>query len=257
MKILKSFFLSSFVAALSLGFVSCSDDDNDGPVYLVLDFNKEGIEMNDETKAWSEVFNPEYDNALVYGGFQFSHSANAQYKSYSGFCPTMSSDNADHDGDYTYQWSSITGCSVIAGSPYMMAYWSEYDDTKESGIPAKPSCSIKCDRLFNPVGVYITNSAYAYYAIKNGTEFSSKFENGDYFTLHINGVRNGVLTGHVDVELANGTNILSKWLPVSLESLGTVDMIYFTMESSDSGTYGMNTPSYFCLDGFTFEFVKE
>lgn len=139
----------------------------------------------------------------------------------------------------------------------MMAYWSEYDDTKESGIPAKPSCSIKCDRLFNPVGVYITNSSYAYYAIKNGTEFNSKFENGDYFTLHINGVRNGVLTGHVDVELANGTNILSKWLPVSLESLGTVDMIYFTMESSDSGTYGMNTPSYFCLDGFTFEFVKE
>jgi hypothetical protein len=33
-----------------------------------------------------------------------------------------------------------------------------------------------------------------------------------------------------------------------LSPLGSVAEIVFDMQSSDSGMYGMNTPSYFCFD---------
>ncbi len=38
------------------------------------------------------------------------------------------------------------------------------------------------------------------------------------------------------------------WKYVDLTSLGTVNELYFTMSSTDVGSWGDNTPEYFCLD---------
>ena len=38
---------------------------------------------------------------------------------------------------------------------------------------------------------------------------------------------------------------------MDLSSLGSVKTLNFSMESSDVGDYGMNTPAYFCMDNFT------
>ena len=42
--------------------------------------------------------------------------------------------------------------------------------------------------------------------------------------------------------------IVDTWQEVDLTSLGICTGLYFTMDSRDSGAYGMNTPSYFCID---------
>ena len=48
----------------------------------------------------------------------------------------------------------------------------------------------------------------------------------------------------------NALDISSEWQWVDLSSLGQVNAIYFTMESSDiSGVLGMNTAAFFCLGG--------
>jgi hypothetical protein len=48
----------------------------------------------------------------------------------------------------------------------------------------------------------------------------------------------------------NALDISSEWQWVDLSSLGQVNAVYFTMESSDvSGVLGMNTAAYFCLGG--------
>jgi hypothetical protein len=44
---------------------------------------------------------------------------------------------------------------------------------------------------------------------------------------------------------------------VDLSSIGAVRTIEFTLSSSDNGDYGMNTPSYFCLDGFKYKTLPE
>lgn len=125
-------------------------------------------------------------------------------------------------------------------------------------------------------GVYVTNSTYAGLAMKNGyyvarkfgdttgTNTSLKYPQGgypDWFKLTINGYKNGmVLPKAVDVYLADyrfddnsKDYILKTWKWVDLDSLGTVDSVMFTLNSSDVGTFGMNTPAFFCIDNFTTE----
>ena len=42
--------------------------------------------------------------------------------------------------------------------------------------------------------------------------------------------------------------ILNTWAYMDLSPLGAVRQIRFTLSSSDTGTYGMSTPAYFCYD---------
>ncbi len=257
MKAIKTCFSSLILAAMSVGFVSCDPkDENDGPIYMMLDFAKEGIDMSVETDAWDNVYDPRYNNSLNYGGFQFSHEGfNDGYTYFNGFCPSKADykdDKGSENGYLEYQWSSIVGVGLIKNSPYMVAHWAEYNESESDH-----SCSITSDRPFSPVGVYISNSAYSYYVMKKGNDFSKAFGKDDYLILHIHGVRNGFPTGTVDVDLAIGSLLLAQWTPVTLTSLGIVDEIYFTMESSDSGQWGINTPTYFCLDGFLFSYADQ
>ena len=89
----------------------------------------------------------------------------------------------------------------------------------------------------------------------NGSAFNKKFGKNDWCTLHIYGVSYGKISGLVDVALANGTDILKSWKRVNLEPLGeNIDMIYFQVTSSDTGTWGMNNPAFFCLDNLSIDF---
>jgi len=111
-------------------------------------------------------------------------------------------------------------------------------------------------------GFYVTNSTYAYNAMRDGGVINypaRKFHSGDWFLLTIKGVKDSVLTkDSVNFYLADfrfsdtdSNYILNTWQWVNLLPLGHVDTLLFTLTSSDTGVYGMNTPSYFCMDNFT------
>ncbi len=112
-------------------------------------------------------------------------------------------------------------------------------------------------------GFYITNSTYAALAMEDGDAVSKKFggESGDdpdYFKLMVWGLLNGSATDTVEFFLADYcfTNndedyIVKSWEWIDLESLGEVDSLMFSMESTDVGLYGINTPTYFCIDNVT------
>jgi hypothetical protein len=42
--------------------------------------------------------------------------------------------------------------------------------------------------------------------------------------------------------------ILDEWTFIGLNELGIVESLSFTMDSSDIGPFGINTPTYFALD---------
>ncbi len=110
------------------------------------------------------------------------------------------------------------------------------------------------------MGFYVTNNTYAYNSMKNGDAFARKFHNGDWFKLTVKGYHSGALTSDsVDFYLANFlfpdttlNYILKDWQWVNLASLGSVDSLQFSLSSSDNGSFGMNTPAYFCMDNFTY-----
>ena len=114
--------------------------------------------------------------------------------------------------------------------------------------------SFKDGKAYNAIECYVTNSTYAYLAIKdhndgNPTPYVKEWTDQDIFTLTITGYNGSdIPTGSVEVKLAEGMNILKEWKKVDLTSLGKVKKIVFTMSSTDSGQWGINTPTYFCLD---------
>lgn len=103
-------------------------------------------------------------------------------------------------------------------------------------------------------GFYVCNNVYALNSMVNGDNIAHAFADGDWFKLTITGKRQGVETQSVDFYLADFRNgmdsIVTAWTWVDLSTLGLVDAVEFSLSSSDNGDYGMNTPSYFCMDDF-------
>lgn len=256
-------FASCLAVAMSVSFTSCSDDDEPevvNPVVddddIVMDISAAGLSY-DENGAWVSAYDTEKTSFDVQN-FNFTHEVSAyewdgvMYYSWKGFCPSKSADNADHSDEWwvNYQWGSMTGGGCDGtGKPFILGMWDVNETLDE--VPASPACAITYNSgaVFDPEEIYVTNSAYGYYGIKNGSAYNHAFTSEDWFKLHIKGVRNGEITGTVEVYLANGTDILSTWKRVDLDPLGdAVDMIYFQLTSSDTGQWGMNNPAYFCLD---------
>lgn len=113
-------------------------------------------------------------------------------------------------------------------------------------------------------GFYVTNSTYAYLSMKNGDMFAKKFggtsgNDPDWFKLKVQKYLGGTLVNDsvtfylADFRFSNNTQdyIVKAWQYVDLMPLGNADSLLFTLSSSDVGGFGMNTPSYFCLDNFT------
>ncbi|RYD58948.1 MAG: DUF4465 domain-containing protein [Sphingobacteriales bacterium] len=164
---------------------------------------------------------------------------------------------------YMNDHSAITVKGYDTSSQYAIAY----------GITNK--IHLKGKAKGQPVnGFFITNTTYAYHSMKEGDFVAKKFGDTsanfpeptgnypDWFKVTIKGYRSGSLTtDSVDVYLADfrftdnsKDTILNGWKWVNLLSLGKVDSLQFVLSSSDTGMFGMNTPSYFAMDNFeTFE----
>lgn len=126
------------------------------------------------------------------------------------------------------------------------------------------SVTLKGKAAGQPVkGFYATNNTYAYNSMRDGDLFAKKFGgvpnvDTDWFKLTVKGYLNDtVKTDSVDFYLADFRNadstkdyILDTWEWVDLQQLGKVDSLTFMLSSSDAGQFGMNTPSYFCMDNF-------
>ncbi|MCG8573008.1 MAG: DUF4465 domain-containing protein [Spirochaetes bacterium] len=113
-------------------------------------------------------------------------------------------------------------------------------------------------------GFYITNTTYAYLSMLNGDGFAKKFggtdgNDEDWFLLTIKGLdADGDATGTIEFYLADfrfsdnsNDYIIDEWTWVDLTSLGNAVLLEFSLTSSDTGTYGMNTPGYFAIDHLT------
>ena len=108
-------------------------------------------------------------------------------------------------------------------------------------------------------GAYITNTTYAYLAVKEGNDGylnQTKFNAGDWFKLEAVGyTATGTEIGRVEMYLAdyrNGkTEVLNTWKWFDWSAIARAAYIDFVLTSSDTGEYGMNTPAYFSMDDVT------
>ncbi|HJD74714.1 MAG TPA: DUF4465 domain-containing protein [Bacteroides reticulotermitis] len=165
------------------------------------------------------------------------------------------------------QWNDLTKedntnqCSVFFGDnnqknggnnkskTFAVSYVSSYNDA--------PTMNFKTANAEYIIDhAYFTNSTYAALTMTNGNDYAKKlsYDAKDWFKLVVEGFNAaGKSTGTVEFFLAdfrtqNAGGIVNQWKRVDLSSLGKVHKLSFTMDGSDKGEYGVNTPTYFCVD---------
>lgn len=210
----------------------------------VADF--EDLELADESHM--SVSNEDDDNRTEFqsGSFSFNTGCMHEWKYWYWFGYANSTATKFESMDD--QWNNIVGGGYDGSKNYGMAFLSDYDG---------PTCAtVLADEPQEVPGCYVTNSAWAYVAMANGYAPATKFKQGDWFLLTIKGYdANEELTGTKEFYLADLRSadasehyIVNDWRYVDLSGLGKVKKIHFELTSSDNGSYGMNTPAYFCID---------
>lgn len=109
--------------------------------------------------------------------------------------------------------------------------------------------------------ISVCNTTYSYYAMLEGDAISKQFggpegDDADFFNLLIKTYdENENYSGLVTINLADYrfTNnaqdyIANTWLDLDLSDLGFVKFLVFSFESSDTGDFGINTPTAVCID---------
>jgi hypothetical protein len=186
------------------------------------------------------------------GNAIFINDYNAGYDAFNGWAISTTTDT--QTPGFTNQFSAITGQGYDGSDTYGVAYAFNGASIRLTGPAAGGVVS----------GFYVTNSTYAYLGMLEGDDFTKKFggetgDDPDFFLLSIKKYYNGQLsTDSVDFYLADyrfedntQDYLVDEWAFVDLSSLGNVDSLLFTLYSSDSGSLGINTPAYFCIDNFT------
>lgn len=150
-------------------------------------------------------------------------------------------------GDFTNDFSSISGSGVNHSTSYGVAF---------------STPNITMDAPMTVTGTYINNTTYAYKVIRDGNSFSKKFggdtgSDPDSFMVRATGYLNGTMASSSDFYLADFTptddkkdHIVKDYEWWDLSALGTIDSLSFSFYSSDRGEFGINTPTYFCIDNF-------
>jgi hypothetical protein len=142
--------------------------------------------------------------------------------------------------------------SAYLPSPASRPYALAYNDGARITLPPEAS---------TPLTATVALTTYTALSILNGDSFNDPFGPGDWFFAEFIG-RDGsnAETGRSRIYLADYRSeapavrgVLSGWITMDLASLGSgLSALEIVFGSSDTGKFGINTPTYLALDSLTF-----
>lgn len=177
---------------------------------------------------------------------------------------------------FTNEWGSSWGGFTYSdvNNPTVGGFGNEYAvygdgrDYSDSGVYAvgyidgyngvTPTLSFAAPSTVN--GLFVNNTAYTAHDMINGSGYSKVFSTNDWLKLTVEGFDSGDASiDTVEFLLADFTGysegddqdnyIVNEWAWINLSSLGSdVSSLEFSLTSSDTGAFGMNTPSYLAID---------
>ncbi len=222
-----------FVAALAMTFAACQ------PNYDVEDKTVATFEEAAISPAAQQsylAFTTDTTALLASGNYELSQTVAYGGTYVTGAVVTNITDTTFKD--YKDAYKSIAG-GAKGGKNYVVWY--------EDGLSGN---AIKLKTPAVVPGMYVCNNVYAYNSITKGDAIAGDpFGDDDWFMLSIGGMLDGKMVNtQVDFYLAKGKNVVTDWTYVDLSQLGKVDAIFFTLSGSKTGDWGLNTPTYFCID---------
>lgn len=205
-------------------------------------------------------------------GVGFINRYSETYGSWSGFAVSNQTDNMT--AGFANQFSALPGSGAGGSATHGVAFG--YDDLESTLIDDVPFDRNNLGQLRQLPSIYlpahtqaisaqVANTTYAALSMQDGDGFAKAFggvtgSDPDFFRLSIFGIDgNGqVLAGEIDFSLADFTfanddddYIIANWTMLDLTPLAAAASLHFNLSSSDTGDFGMNTPSYFAIDNLT------
>jgi len=224
----------------------------------------------DSDGKWIYTYNAGY-RSLDFEDFSFSHMradamSEGEMSYWDGFTLCTNGDNADYGmaGSSSewpaHQWGCMAGGgmdstgALVKGAPYLVAYWGY--NYEEEGLRSL-QVDFSDGQTHRPLGIWVCSHPWAYYGIEHDDGFAHSFaDNGSFFNLIAHGLDEEDKDAGEPVVFSlasfhdNKLDQPADWRWMDLSSLGQVNGVYFTLESSDDAkSLGINTAAYFCLGG--------
>lgn len=239
------FALTAQAEEITLNLATAVNTDGAG-----IEYNAENImdSTYSEDYRWSPfIFTNDY--ALM-----FSHLPSGSSRggtSWEGF--TFSKKNADTGNQFE---CVAKGGLLGEGTPFVVGYYSEYFTNNSTDYPS--SNVIVFDDTYYPKEVYICQSSNTLKALKEGMTPARPFTDKDTLALIITGINNQYVEigESVVYHLAVDGKFNQGWEKVDLSFMDACAGLSFRMTSTDKGQWGINTPTYFALDGLTISTEK-
>lgn len=232
-----------FVLFMGIVVASCSNDDDNTVVTNFENMNvTDHYYTNNSGTLEGYYYHSTFQDNNKLLTFDY-YVGNWSGAGFAGFTYTNSTDTKTGNSA-----ASICGAGKT-GSMYLATYASDY-------TPSRFKINDAANYSIN--GCYISNSVYSYNSMTtNDYSPATKFKKGSWYKVTATGYAADGTTkvGNTSIYLANytaDTDTPSKeWQWFDLSTLKDAVYVRFDVTSSDTGTYGVNTATYFCIDGVT------
>jgi hypothetical protein len=223
-----------FVIAL-LGVVACEPDSVDR-------------KPNTEVEEFESLMAVEYTYGFANDIFEFEYFYNEEYAYWGGFALSKVKDVDPANGLFANQYA-VFNDSAASGEYFLIYYYDSFNEP----------CDIVLKKAVHLSDVKLNLTTYTYASITNEAinDFARAFTDGDYLKVVFTAMKGNEITG-VDecyvVDYRDGNRIMvTDWKEFSLVNLGSgYDRVRVTIETTDVGEWGANTPLYIALDDLTY-----
>ena len=224
-------------------FVSCNKEDDDEPPY--------------------DVF-IDFQNVTFPSGSEYNYDSGSAGKFTEGIVSFQNVNGYDEDWDYPYWYGFAYSKKHDVTTLGAENQWSAYvvnDDAENifmvgfvDDFYGEPVIEINFSEPVKDLSFDIANTTYAALSMKNGDGFAKQFTETDWFllTIKVTAIESIEI---ITMKLGDGTKITNVWNKIHVES-SSVTKLEFSLTSSDTGDWGMNTPAYFCIDNIKARTVK-
>lgn len=240
-------------------FVSCENEDDDDPLKGRFTITFENIELSSQGYWNGSDLTGKKVKEYYYGSLVTNY--------YNEFhCGELIFHNL-----FTQDWSSWDGfvCSsltdtITSGSSNVYSVYAESGATLSKNFMVASNNAVMnfMDGREKQVhSLRLNNTTYSYLAISKGDDgdlnICTKFSDGDYFSVTFTGYdAKGNITNDCTFYLADFRDgksyICDEWTMFDISSLGIVNKIIITFDSSDKDEYGILTPTYVCIDNLVY-----
>jgi hypothetical protein len=204
------------------------------------------VDENIFTESFEAAFEGEYQYGYESDTFTFEYFYNQEYSYWGGFAQSMIFDADAAYGKFENQYA-VYNAKAASGDSFLLYYYDSYSEPCD--IRFRKDATIK----LSSVNLNLTTYTYASITDEDINSYARKFDEGDYlkvvFTmLDAQGEPVGEGVECYVVDYRDGKRFIADDWQVFYLGIMAYGRMRVTIETSDVGQYGPNTPLYICMD---------